>query len=104
MNEIFVLIYQPYYTNYEFYHTEEEALNARNIFKQHNPDKYAEIAMVSSIESNIDTTGIYFKQSYFLLAENGLEESNTNLQEMAQILSTFKIVWATQALEKLYCY
>lgn len=43
MNEIFVLIYQPYYTNYEFYHTEEEALNARNIFKQHNPDKYAEI-------------------------------------------------------------
>ena len=34
MNEIYVLIYQPYTTVHEFYHTEEEAQKALEAYKK----------------------------------------------------------------------
>lgn len=41
MNEIYVLIYQPYTTMYEFYHTEEEAQKALEVYKKNQPNLYA---------------------------------------------------------------
>ena len=40
MNEIFVFIYQPYTTVYEFYHTEEEAQKALESYKKNQPNIY----------------------------------------------------------------
>lgn len=41
MNEIYVLIYQPYTTIYQFYHTEEEAYKDLEAYKKNQPDLYA---------------------------------------------------------------
>ena len=43
MNEIYVLITQPHYTQYNFYKTENEAKKEWENFKQAYPDAYAEI-------------------------------------------------------------
>lgn len=41
MNEIYVLIYQPHTTIYQFYHTEEEAQKTLEAYKKNQPNLYA---------------------------------------------------------------
>jgi hypothetical protein len=41
MNEIYVLIYQPHTTIYQFYHTEEEAHKTLEAYKKNQPNLYA---------------------------------------------------------------
>ena len=43
MNEIYVLITQPRYTNYDFYKTEIEALDVKEQVKKINPESYAAV-------------------------------------------------------------
>lgn len=43
MNEIYVLITQPRYTNYDFYKTEKEALDVKEQVKKINPESYAAV-------------------------------------------------------------